>query len=84
METIVSKIIDLVWQVKEGKIDKNDLNRDSSLIIDAGLDSLQLINFILLVEDEYNIEIDFDSFDYKLLEKIESFCEFIKIQIKKD
>ena len=84
METIVSKIIDLVWQVKVGKIDKNELNRDSSLINDAGLDSLQLINFILLVEDEYNIEIDFDSFDYKLLEKIEAFCEFIEIQIKKD
>ena len=60
METIVSKIIDLVWQVKEGKIDKNELNRDSSLINDAGLDSLQLINFILLVEDQYNIEIDFE------------------------
>lgn len=84
MEAIVSKIIDLICQVKEGKIDKNDLDRDSSLVIDAGLDSLQLINFILLVEDEYNIEIDFDSFDYELLEKIESFCKFIEVQIKKD
>lgn len=82
METMISKIIELIWQVKEGKIDKADLDGNSSITLDAGLDSLQLINLILLVEDEYNIEIDFESFDYDLLDRIESFCEFINAQIK--
>ncbi len=82
MEKMINKVIELVCEVKEGEIQANELNKESSLLTDAGLDSLQLTNFILLVEDEYGIEFDFDGFDYDLLDSIQGFCSYLKGQIK--
>jgi acyl carrier protein len=65
---------------------KDDINlvgnlKDSDDIIDdVGLDSLQLINLMLLVENEYDIEVDFDSFGREHLETITAFSNFIEAQ----
>lgn len=82
MEAMINKVIELACEVKEGSLSAEDLTKDSSLLTDAGLDSLQLINFILLVEDEYGMEFDFDGFDYDLLGSIESFCNYLSTQLK--
>ena len=41
---------------------------DSDLINEIGMDSLTIINFVLLAEDELDIEIDFDDFDVGYLQ----------------
>ena len=41
------------------------------------MDFLQLINFILKVEDEFEVEIDFDEFDLSHLGSIDKFLHFI-------
>ena len=45
---------------------------------DSGMESLQILNFILQVEDEFGCEINFDDFDMEILGSIDTFCEYIR------
>lgn len=74
------KIIGFISEIKEDPDLLQQLHGSSDVLTDGGLDSLQLINFILRVEDEFNIEIDFDEFDMVHLTSIDTFCHFIESQ----
>ena len=54
------------------------INPSTDLINELGLDSLQMINLALRVEDEFQITIDFETFDFDTLLSVKSFWEFIK------
>ena len=70
------KIIDLLATITEDSTLPERVNSDTSIINDIGLDSLQLITFILTVEDEYSLEINFEGFDLEHLASIRAFCCF--------
>ncbi|MCU6797825.1 MULTISPECIES: acyl carrier protein [Paenibacillus] len=74
------KIIGIISEIKNEPELLQNLQGSSDVLNDGGLDSLQLINFILRVEDEFNIEIDFDEFDMVHLNSIDTFCYFIESQ----
>lgn len=74
------KIAEIIAELKEEPSLAEELSATSSITEDAGLDSLQLVNFILRIEDEFGIEFDFDEFDLEHLRSIEAFCEFIAEQ----
>ncbi|MGG1618892.1 acyl carrier protein [Paenibacillus sp. NRS-1782] len=71
------KIIEIIADIKEDPSLRNKLNGSSDLMNDAALDSLQIISFILNVEEAFGIEVDFDSFDLDHLNSIDRFCEFV-------
>jgi len=71
------QIIAIITEIKDDVNLAATLNEQSNLINDAGLDSLQLINFILRIEDEFGVEIDFESFDLEHLQSVERFVQFI-------
>lgn len=75
MET---RIAELIAQIKGDETLASRLNSSSNLIEDVGLDSLQMINLILLVESEFGVEVDFDTFDIKHLSSLGKFAEYIK------
>lgn len=75
-----NKIKKLLSEVKENSILANTLSDDADIINDVGLDSLQLINFVLKIEEEFDIELDFEDLDYSHLTSISSLCEFISEQ----
>lgn len=72
------KIIEILSEIKEDETLKNSLSLDSNIIDDVGLDSLQMIKFILMVEEVFNKEIDYEKFEFSYLESINSFCNFLK------
>ncbi|WP_054741176.1 acyl carrier protein [Cellulosilyticum ruminicola] len=74
------KIKEILVEVSEKPELMEALQGDFNIIEEVGLDSLQMINFILRVEDEFDVEIDFDEFDYDNLQSVSSFCEFLKNQ----
>jgi acyl carrier protein len=74
------KIIGIISEIRNEPELLQHLLGTSDVLNDGGLDSLQLINFILRVEDEFNIEIDFDEFDMVHLNSIDTFCCFIESQ----
>ncbi|MCM3701474.1 acyl carrier protein [Paenibacillus macerans] len=71
------KIIAIIAEVKEDPELIRSLDGSSDLMLDAALDSLQIINFILRVEDEFNVEIDFDTFEQEHLKSVETFSNYI-------
>lgn len=79
---MLEKVIGLIYEVKEGSIEREKIDRKANMITDIGVDSLQLVNLILLVEEEFGIEIDFDLFDYSVLKSVEKFVDFIERQIE--
>lgn len=72
------KVIRILSEVKEDETLKSLLTLDSNIIDGVGLDSLEMINFILMVEEVFNKEIDYEKFEISHLESINSFCNFIK------
>ncbi|MGG4146466.1 phosphopantetheine-binding protein [Paenibacillus algorifonticola] len=73
-----TQIITIISEVKNEPELAATLTGASDMLSDVGLDSLQLINFILRIEDEFEIEIDFDQFDMEHLQSIDIFCDFIQ------
>ena len=54
----------------------------ADIIEDIGLDSLQMMEFMLEVESQLNLEIDFEKLDFSYLKSIETFSEVLQ-QMKK-
>ncbi|SHI58720.1 acyl carrier protein [Clostridium cavendishii DSM 21758] len=72
------KIIEILSEIKEDEALKDSLTLDSNIIDDVGIDSLQMINFILRVEEVFNKEIDYEKFEFSYLQSINSFCNYLK------
>ncbi|MCG5058928.1 MAG: acyl carrier protein [Limnoraphis sp. WC205] len=77
---IEEKIKAILSQVKENPTAIETLSDDTDIINDIGLDSLQMVTFVLKLEEELGIEIDFDSFDFSHLSSIKSLSEFLSNQ----
>lgn len=58
------------------------LDDSADIIEDIGLDSLQMMEFMLEVESQLNLEIDFEKLDFSYLKSIEKFSEILQ-QMKK-
>jgi acyl carrier protein len=72
------KIIQIISELKKDPSLTETLNGSSSILRDSGMESLQIVHFILQVEDEFGCEINFDEFDMENLDSIDTFCEFIR------
>lgn len=72
------QIIAIIAELKEDPSLLNSLSGDSDLMLDAAMDSLQIINFILRIEDEFDVEVDFDTFDLEHLKSVNRFAGYIE------
>ncbi|MDX3103780.1 acyl carrier protein [Nonomuraea angiospora] len=54
-----------------------ELGDDADIIRELGMDSIQLINFLFMVEDKFDVELDFDRLDIEGLYSIRAFCGFV-------
>jgi acyl carrier protein len=70
-------IIRLIALVKEDAALAKRVTGSSHLVDDLGLDSIQLINLILLVEEEFAVEVDFDSFQAYHLSSLDRFTNYV-------
>ncbi|WP_055108089.1 acyl carrier protein [Paenibacillus ihumii] len=72
------KIVDILCSIKEDHPElRQSLSPETDLNNDIGLDSLQMIQFMLKVEEQLNVVIDYDHFDYEHLQSIEAFLTFL-------
>ncbi|MFD5536626.1 acyl carrier protein [Streptomyces sp. NPDC127079] len=53
------------------------IERETNIVRDLGLDSLQMIEFLLTVEDELQVDLDFEAMDMDSLESVDAFCRFV-------
>ena len=66
-EKTSERMVTVIKELKAEDMPDIEFTDKTNLVEDVGLDSLQTINLVLQLEDEFGIEIDFDEFDYELL-----------------
>mgnify|MGYP006289472093 CR=1 FL=1 len=60
------------------KMDPQDIENDKSLITDYGVDSLNLLELIVGIEEEFGIEIDDSEFRVSNFETVDALAAFIQ------
>lgn len=71
------KLVNIICTVKEDDTLAEKIKNSTDLLNEIDIDSLQLINIILQIEDKLDVEINFDEFDMNNLKSIDSLCEYI-------
>lgn len=74
---MIDQIKALLEEVKNVPGLSENLSDSSDIIDDVKLDSLEMINFMLKVEEKLKIEIDFEQLDFSYLKSISAFSEFL-------
>nr|WP_157828402.1 phosphopantetheine-binding protein [Enterovibrio nigricans] len=59
---------------------KNKVFPDSHIIDDLGLDSLDIIDFLLELEAEFNLQFDFEKIDFSIMQSMNALIAFIKAE----
>jgi len=77
MQETIKKILS---EVKDTPVALITLSDDTDIINDIGLDSLQMVTFMLKVEEELDIQIDFENLDFSTLMSVGSLCDFLSKQ----
>lgn len=72
------QIIRIISELQKDPGLRERLNGQSNIVRDSGMESLQIVQFILQVEKEFGTEIDFDTFDMSLLDSVERFSEYVR------
>ena len=73
----LDNIKELIGEVMDDSKIAERMSDDADLFLDVGMDSLTMINFVLRVEEEFDIEIDFDDFDMGKLCSLKDFFEYL-------
>ncbi|MDF5710780.1 MAG: phosphopantetheine-binding protein [Nostoc sp. S4] len=77
MQETIKKVLSEVKDTPEAVMTLSD---DTDIINDIGLDSLQMVTFMLKLEEELDIQIDFDNLDFSNLMSVGSLCDFLSKQ----
>jgi acyl carrier protein len=79
-EEIISKLTTIVQPYVQNEEGFENLNEDTDFINDLEINSANLVDIILDVEDEFNIEIDNDSMEKML--SVKATLEVIQTKMK--
>ena len=79
----MEKLMQILVEIKNEPDLAARINPSTDIINELGLDSLQMINLALRVEDEFQITIDFETFDFDTLLSVKSFWEVIESMMAK-
>lgn len=77
-----NEIRNILLEIVDNSEISGNITSETNIMTDIGLDSLKLINFIVKIEEELNVSIDFDKFDYEHLTSINKLSKFLE-QCKK-
>lgn len=74
-ENDIRKIIYKIFE--QNDISLQNINEDTSLISNGIVDSMTFVNILLAIEEELNIEIDFENIDINSIVTINSLCDAV-------
>lgn len=74
-ENDIRKIIYKIFE--QNDISLQNINKDTSLISNGIVDSMTFVNILLAIEEELNIEIDFENIDINSIVTINSLCDTV-------
>ncbi|MCP4153817.1 MAG: acyl carrier protein [bacterium] len=65
------------------QIDETDLKEETSLINDIGLDSIQILELIVAIENKFKFSIDTDEINIEIFDRFADLVDFIEENVKK-
>jgi acyl carrier protein len=74
---MTERIKKILADVLEDHSLEHSLTDNANLITEIGLDSLQMIDFMLRIEEEFDVEIDFEKLNFDDLQSISRFSEYL-------
>lgn len=75
---MISKVGEIVARIRNDWSWAERVNEDTDLINEIGLDSLELIDFLLALENEFQIEVDFNLLEMSHLTSVKRLCCFVE------
>ncbi|WP_055693525.1 acyl carrier protein [Streptomyces prasinopilosus] len=68
-----ARVRGVLAEVLAGKIPPEQITVDADMVQELGLDSLQAIQFLLRVEDEFDVELDYETLSLDHLRSVRYF-----------
>jgi len=76
VEENITRMAALLARAMEEPEAERWITADTSIMYDLGIDSLHMITFLLSVEEEFQVEVDFEALDESHLDSVKAFCVF--------
>ncbi len=78
MDTVEDKVREVLVGVLSNGMSPDEVGRDADLVEEYGLDSLQLISFLLGIEDSFDLELDYENLELDHLRSVAQFASYVR------
>ncbi|MEV6596737.1 acyl carrier protein [Actinoplanes sp. NPDC051346] len=78
MDVVETKISQVLARVLANGVTSKELDLDADLVDDYGIDSLQMISLLLGIEDEFDLELDYESLQLDDLRSVRHFAKYVR------
>ncbi|MGW1408842.1 acyl carrier protein [Streptomyces sp. NPDC002403] len=68
-----TRVMKVLANVLSSRLDPARISPDVNMVTVLGLDSLEAIEFLLQIEDEFDIELDFENLNLQHLDSVRTF-----------
>ena len=76
-DQITLKLKEILSEIKEEPVLLDEISESTHILNEIGLDSLQMINFVLMLEDEFGIEMNFQDFSFASYSTVGAIAELM-------
>ncbi|MDT3400530.1 phosphopantetheine-binding protein [Streptomyces sp. B1866] len=83
LETVFERIRDLLGEIVGDPDVTAGITEETSVVDDLGLDSIQMINFLLRLEDEFDLELDFEGLTFEQVGSVRGLCRFVAAEARR-
>ncbi len=77
-ERIEDRLKELIVERLFLKIEPSEIGDEDNLAEDHGIDSLQVLEVIVGLEEEYDVSLEDEDFDAEMLQTIKSIADFVR------
>jgi acyl carrier protein len=76
-DEIAFEIRTVLASVLDNGLTADDISVHADMVIEYGIDSLQMINFLLSIEDTFDVELDYENLELDHLRSVREFTAFV-------
>lgn len=74
-EKMIEIIKEILLKVTENEVEAETWNENTDILNEIGLDSIQLIEFLLMLEENVGIEFEYENLEYDMFSSIRKLAD---------
>ena len=78
MDAVEGKVREVLVGVLSNGLTPDEVGVDADLVEEYGLDSLQMISFLLGIEDSFDLELDYENLELDHLRSVSQFATYVR------